>query len=73
MDHINNGPYQLLKKDPTAKIKAKALKQLKTLRYNKFIDNKFYYYLKSTDSPAPRFYGQPKIHKPGVLIRTIVS
>ena len=23
MDHINNGPYQLLKKDPTTKIKAK--------------------------------------------------
>ena len=32
-----------------------------------------YYYLKSTDSPEPRFYGQPKIHKPGVPIRPIVS
>ena len=38
-----------------------------------FIDNKLYYYLKSTDSPAPRFYGQPKIYKPGVPIRPIVS
>ena len=38
-----------------------------------FIDNKLYYYLKPTDSPAPRFYGQPKIHKPGVPIRAIVS
>ena len=27
MDHINNGPYQLLKKDPTTKIKTKTLKQ----------------------------------------------
>ena len=27
MDHKNNGPYQLLKKDPTTKIKAKTLKQ----------------------------------------------
>ena len=26
MDHINNGPYQLLKKDPTTKIKTKTLK-----------------------------------------------
>ena len=26
MDHINNDPYQLLKKDPTSKIKAKTLK-----------------------------------------------
>ena len=32
MDHINNGPYQLLKKDPTTKIKAKTLKQLKVLK-----------------------------------------
>ena len=31
------------------------------------------YYLKSTDSPAPRFYGQPKIHKPEVPILPIVS
>ena len=37
-----------------------------------FINNKLYY-LKPTDSPAPRFYGQPKIHKPGVPIRPIVS
>ena len=63
MDHINNGPYQLLKKDPTTKIKTKTLKQLKVL----------YYYLKPTDSPMPRFYGQPKIHKPGVPICPIVS
>ena len=73
MDHINNGPYQLLKKDPTTIIKAKTLKQLKVLKNNKFIDNKLYYYLKPTDSPAPRFYGQPKIHKPVVPIRPIVS
>ena len=69
MDHINNGPYQLLKKDPTTKIKAKTLKQLKVLKDNEFIDNKLYYYLNPTDLPAPRFYGQPKIHKPGVSIR----
>ena len=73
MDHINNGPYQLLKKDATAKIKTKTLKQLKVLKDIEFIDNKLYYYLKPTDSPAPRFYGQPKIHKPGVPIRPIVS
>ena len=71
MDHINNGPYQLL--NSTTKIKTKTLKQLKVLKDNKFIDNKLHYYLKPTDSPAPRFYGQPKIHKPGVPIRPIVS
>ena len=73
MDHINNGPYQLLEKNPTTKIKTKTLKQLKLLKDNEFIDTKLYYYLKPTNSPAPRFYDQPKIHKPGVLIRPVVS
>ena len=57
MDHINNGPYQLLKKDPTTKTKTKTLKKLKVLKDNEFIDNKLYYYLKPTESSAPRFYG----------------
>ena len=73
MDHINNGPYQLLIKDLTTKIKTKTLKQLKVLKDHEFIDDKLYHYLKPTDSPAPRFYGQPKIHKQGVPIRPIVS
>ena len=73
MDHINNGPYQLLKKDPTTKIKTTTLKQLKVLKDNEFIDNKSYYYLKPTDSPAPRFYGQLNIHNPRVPIRPIGS
>ena len=46
---------------------------LKVLKDNEFIDNKLYYYLKLTDSPAPRFYCQPKIHKPRVPIRPIFS
>ena len=71
---MNNCPYQLLKKkDPTIKIKTKTLKQLKLLSDNEFIDNELYYYVKPTDLPAPRFYGQPQIHKPEFLIRPIVS
>ena len=42
MVHIN-----YLKKDPTTKIKAKPLKQLKVLKENKFVDNKLYYYPKT--------------------------
>ena len=61
------------KKDPTTKLKAKTLKQLKVLQDTEFIDDKLYYYLKSTDSSAPRLYGQTKIHKPGVPIRSVAS
>ena len=70
---MKNGPYQLLKEYPTPKIETKSLKQLMPLKGNEFIDNKLYYYLKPTDSPAPRCYSQPKTHKPGVPIRPIVS
>ena len=49
MDHINNVPYQIHEKNPTTKIKAKALKHFKVLKDNEFIDSKLYYYLKPTD------------------------
>ena len=49
------------------------MKQLKVLKDNEFIDNKLYYYLKPTDSPALRIYGQPKTNKLGVPILPIVS
>ena len=62
-----------LKKDITTKIKANTLKQLKALRDKESIDNKLYYYLKPTDLPAPRSYGQPKIYKPRVHIRRNIS
>ena len=51
MDHIHNGQYQLLQKDPSSKIKVKKLKKLQALKVNRFIDTKIHYYLKSTDSP----------------------
>ena len=73
MDQIKNGPYQLVKKHPATKIKAKTLKKLKVLKDNKYSNNKWYYYLKPVDSLVPRLYGQPKIHKPGVHIHAIVS
>ena len=57
MDHLNKGPYQLLQKNPTTKIKTKTLKQLNVLRDNEFIDSNLYYYLKPTDSHVLRFYG----------------
>ena len=73
MNHINNGPYQSIKKVFTTKISAMTLKQLKALKDNNPIYNKLYYYLKATDSPAPRFYGHPKNTQPGVHISPIVS
>ena len=43
------------------------------LKNNELTDNKLCYFLKPNDSPAPRFYVQPKINEPGIPIRLIVS
>ena len=53
MDHINNGPYQLIKEHPTTNIKTKTFKPLKVLKDNEFIESKLYYYLIPADSPEP--------------------
>ncbi|XP_057308994.1 uncharacterized protein LOC130647229 [Hydractinia symbiolongicarpus] len=68
-EHINKGPYKLLKKDPTEVIKREA----NTSKRKEYIDDKQYYRLKPCDGPPPRFYGLPKIHKQGNPIRPIVS
>ena len=43
VDHINNDLHQLLKKDPTYKIKAMTLKQVKVVKDNEPIDTRLYY------------------------------
>ena len=53
MDHISNGPYQLIKEDPTINIKTITFKQSKVLKGNEFIDSKLYYYLIPADSSEP--------------------
>ena len=49
------------------------MNKLKDLKSKELIDQQLYNKLKPTDSPAPRFYGLPKIHKTGTPLRPIVS
>ena len=72
-DHLNNGPYTKIPKDPTESVKKKATQKLSLLKDAGKIDQQPYFKLKPTDSQAPRFYGLPKIHKPAAPIRPIVS
>ena len=51
----------------------KLVKSYNVLLDRNIIDKELYWKLKPTDSPAPRFYGLPKIHKPEIHIRPIVS
>ena len=71
--HIENGPYKYLKRDPTSKNKRQGLKLIKSLHDLKIISDETYRRIKPADSHAPRFYGLPKIHKEGFPIRPIVS
>ena len=72
-DHLTNGPYEQLEKDPTDSTKKEVRVKLQELKDEKIISNSTYYRIKPTDSPIPRFYGSPKIHKQGIPIRPIVS
>ena len=72
-DHIDNGPYERLESDPMNDIKKEVWRKCKDLADREIIDQQLYYKIKPTDSHAPRFYGLPKIHKPGIPIRPIVS
>ena len=69
-EHIESGPYETLKRNPTESIKRECLKKLKSLKDRNIVDQSLYYKLKPTDSPAPRFYGLPKIHKQGIPRQT---
>ena len=60
--------YAVLKSDPTRKTQGK----LNKMSLGKFSDST-YKILYSSDGFCPRFYGLPKIHKPGIPLRPIVS
>ena len=65
--------YTKIQKDPTESVKKEARQKLSLLKDAGKIDQQLYFKLKPTDSQAPRSYGLPKIHKPAVSIRPIVS
>jgi len=61
------------KKNPTKSIEKKLNECLKAWCNANYIDKKVYYSLICNDKPLPRAYGLPKIHKPNIPYRIIVS
>ena len=65
--------YRTVKKNPTSRFE----KRLNSFVWNLFECKKLsfsmYKFLRSTDSVLPRMYGLPKIHKPNLPLRPIVS
>ena len=65
--------YTKLKRDPTKKIERSICERLKSAERNGEIDSKLKSKLSPQNSYIPQFYGLPKLHKPNIPLRPIVS
>ena len=65
--------YKKLKKDPTATQETRIVRTLLRLHNNGELTKCIYNRIRPTGSSPPRIYGLPKIHKPHIPLRPIVS
>ena len=72
-DLLNQNTYRPLTTDPTVKLKNKMINLLKSIKSKGGITEELYKRLYPTGAGSPKFYGLPKIHKPGMPLRPIVS
>ena len=72
-DLLNQNTYRVLTSDPTMKLKNKMINLLKSIKSKGGITEELYKRLYPTGAGSPKFYGLPKIHKPGMPLRPIVS
>ena len=70
---IENGPYQLLNKDPTDRLTRKLSEKLLTLKRSGYLTEAVYNKIRPRHKQPPRIYVLPKIHKADVPLRPIVS
>lgn len=68
-DLLNDGTYASIAKDPTTKIE----REIRSLIKSSDIPPETQKRLIPKESKPPRMYGLPKVHKPGVPLRPIVS
>ena len=69
----NRNTYSILKSDPTGKTQRGLNAKLLLLKKSNIISKATYEKLYSSDGLSPRFYGLPKIHKPEIPLKPIVS
>lgn len=72
-DTLDTPTYKELKKDPTAAQEAKIGKVLRELVKKNKMNDALYNKLRPSGCQPPRIYGLPKVHKPEVPLRPIVS
>ena len=70
---LNQNTYRALTSDPTMRLKNKMIGILKSIKAKGGMSEELYKRLYPTGAGSPKFYGFPKIHKPGMPLRPIVS
>ena len=65
--------YEELKRDPTPALQRKLNSKIFTLKKTDAVDTQRYYRLRCSVPQPPKLYGLPKLHKPGIPMRPIVS
>ena len=70
---LHQSNYKVLKTDPTNKYKNKLIGLLKTIKAEGGMDDITYKRLYPTGAVPPKYYGLPKVHKPGMPLRPIIS
>ena len=70
---LNGGDYEVVKGNPIPKLEKKVNDKVRTLWMDGQINKIEYDKLRMTHSMTPQLYGLPKIHKPEVPLRPIVS
>ena len=72
-DILSTPTYRPLRKDPTPAIERRIASKLLALQRSEAISLPLYRQLRPSSSTCPRFFGQPKIHKPDIPLRPIVA
>ena len=70
---LNTGTYKKIPEDPTKKQKNKLISILKNIKAEGGLNEETYRRLYPTAAVPSKFYGLPKIHKPVIPLRPIVS
>ena len=65
--------YKILQSGPTTKYKSKLISLLKSIKAEGGMDENTYRRLYPTGAGPPKYYGLPKVHKPGMPLRPIIS
>ena len=72
-DLLKENTYKKIAEDPTPKQKNKLISILRNIKAEGGLKDEVYRRLYPTGAGSPKFYGLPKIHKSGILLRPIIS